>query len=136
MAGRSRTEPFGGDLLIRAEGDDLAEAFATAVLALGQVLAEGPREESKRRTLALEGADRESLLVEVLEDVLYHFETGGELPAGVEVEFASPRKLRATIRSDTFDPDRHQLGLAVKAVTWHRLEVHDNPPELAFVVDL
>jgi SHS2 domain-containing protein len=75
--------------------------------------------------------DLEMLLVEWLQELLFRFETTGALPARVEVAVAaSPAggwRLRATVHEEAFDPDRHPLAVAIKAVTYHGLRLEQGP---------
>jgi SHS2 domain-containing protein len=120
------TEPYGADLALRARAADLAGAFTAAALELGRLLAEGQRRAVERRSLRLEAADRDCLLVALLEELLYLFESEGLLPAELTITLLSAGRLEAELGLDHFDPERHELGRAVKAVTWHRLEIAED----------
>jgi len=132
------TEPFGGDLALRARARDAAGAFAAAALELGAVLAAGERRATETRPLDLTAGDREGLLVALLEEVLVLFETEGLLPAAVEIATLTATRLAGTLRADRFDAARHDPGRAVKAVTWHKLAVREDASgaSLRAVLDL
>lgn len=65
---------------------------------------------------------REDLMVAWLEELLYRFEVEGFLPARADVELAGDA-LHATLRGETYAPDRHPVKVLVKAVTYHALAV-------------
>lgn len=123
---RAWTEPHGADLALRARAGDAAGAFAAAALELGRVLAGGRRRAAETRPLDLAADDREGLLAALLEEVLVLFETEGLLPADVRVARLTDTRLEGTLRADRFDAGRHEPGRAVKAVTWHRLQVRED----------
>jgi SHS2 domain-containing protein len=95
----------------------LVEAARGMYGLMGVVLAGGRRQ---RRRLELAGADRESLLVDFLAELLYLVESEGLAFDELELEAAEGRLTAilegAPIASHTKD---------IKAVTYHRLEVCD-----------
>jgi len=94
--------------------------FTDTITVLAQV---GAGEE---RSLAVEGASLEDLLVDWLGELLYRFETEGLLfrRAQVAIEGEPPDlRLRARAWGEAYDPARHPLKVLVKAVTYHALEV-------------
>ena len=74
--------------------------------------------------------DLEMLLVEWLQELLFRFETTGALPLRAEVavseEPAGMWRVRAIVQGEVFDPARHPLALAIKAVTYHGLRVEQD----------
>jgi len=95
----------------------LAEAARGMYRLMGVVLADGPRQ---GRRIELAGADRESLLVDFLAELLYLAESDGLAFDVLELEAAEGRLAAslegAPMQSHTKD---------IKAVTYHRLEVRD-----------
>ncbi len=80
-----------------------------------------PRE---ARALAVSAPDLERLLVHWLVDLLFVTETEGLVFAAFEVEVdEAAGSLRALAHGEPFDPERHDAGYDVKAVTYHDLEV-------------
>ena len=95
----------------------LAEAALGMYRLMGVVLADGPRQ---RRRIELAAADRESLLVDFLAELLYLAESEGLAFDVLELEAAEDR-LAASL--DGAPMRSHTKG--IKAVTYHRLEVRD-----------
>ena len=124
-APRAWTEPYGADLALKVRAPDLAGAYREAAVLLGEVLAAGDRRPAQERKLALSARDRESLLVALMEEILFLFETEGLLPADLRLESLSDTALTGILDCDRFDPQRHAPGHGVKAVTWHDLQVRD-----------
>jgi SHS2 domain-containing protein len=124
----SYSYPEGGpvaDLLVEATGETLGEAFAN--LALGMFNAMTPIEEiaeEEEFSVEAEGEDLESLLFNFMDELLYLN----------DVEFLVPRKIcvsvdekrlhvKAWCVGDRFSRDTHETGIAVKAVTYHMMEI-------------
>ena len=95
----------------------LAESARGMYGLMGVVLAEGPRQ---RRRLELAAADRESLLVDFLAELLYLAESEGLAFDSLELETADGR-LAAILEGGPIESHTKDI----KAVTYHRLEVCD-----------
>ena len=122
------------DVGIRAYGSTLDELFANAaegmfslVADLGSVKAVGEIE------VRLEAEDLPTLLLRWLSELLYIHETQRLLFASFEVH-VDGTSLRGRARGETIDKKRHELRLALKAVTRHRLTVdpHKGIAEVIF----
>lgn len=112
------------DIGFRAYGDTLPELFANAALAMLSIAGdlEAVRPEHSY-PLAVRSADRESLLVDWLSDVLYRFD--GERIAFREFRVTrfEDTVIEAEGRGEPRDPGRHRARVIVKAVTWHQLKI-------------
>jgi SHS2 domain-containing protein len=112
------------DAAWRIRGASLPDIFANAAAALTATLTDRryvrPRE---TREVAIEAPDREALLVDWLNRLLYLFDTEGFLARDVIIEFLSEQRLNARVRGEIYDPDRHVQKTAVKAATYHHLEI-------------
>ena len=112
------------DLGFRAFGVTLPDLFAQSALAL-LTIASDPNAAlpGAEYALSVESGDRESLLVDWLNEVLYWFD-------GRRIAF---RELRVLQYSDTAlsalgvgecrDPERHRARIIVKAATYHQLRI-------------
>ena len=78
---------------------------------------------TERRAIVVEGDTTEDLLVAWLEEILFALDADGFAPASVEVERIEPGRLRGTLCGEPFDPARHEVRQAVKAVTYSDLRV-------------
>ena len=95
----------------------LEEAARGMYRLMGVVLAAGPRQ---RRRLELAGADRESLLVDFLAELLYLVESEGLAFDTLGLEAADGR-LAASLEGAPITSHAKDI----KAVTYHRLEIRD-----------
>jgi len=112
------------DLAWRLWGASLPELFENAGRALSATLTD--RRYLRRRAtreVRLTGIDREALLVDWLNYLLYLFDIDGFLGRDFKVVSLTPERLEAQVTGESFDPGRHPGGTAVKAATYHHLEI-------------
>ncbi|HWP29166.1 MAG TPA: archease [Chloroflexota bacterium] len=120
---------------LRAWGPDLAAAFVQAARGLFSLLVPLERVQPVRqREFAIAAEDLEGLLVAWLEELLFVFETERLVFADFTVSRPSRTALQAWAWGEPFDPARHRGGVAVKAVTYHRLAVVEGPPARVEVI--
>jgi SHS2 domain-containing protein len=114
------------DIGFRAFAPTLSELYAASAFAMlsiaGDPQAAEPREE---RRLAVDSGDRESLMVDWLNEVLYWYD--GRLFAfrGFRVEAFADTRIEAVGLGEPRDPERHRARLIVKAVTYHQLRIEE-----------
>jgi protein archease len=129
VAGQRRTAkyrqlPHTADLAWRIWGQSLATLFENAAGALTATMIDRRyvrRRES--RTVELESMDREALLIDWLNHLLYLFDVEGFLGRVFHIDSLSERRLQASVWGEAFDPKRHPEKSAVKAATYHQLEI-------------
>jgi SHS2 domain-containing protein len=112
------------DLAWRLWGASLPELFENAGRALSATLTD--RRYLRRRTtreVRLTAIDREALLVDWLNHLLYLFDIDGFLGRDFQVESLTPESLAATVTGEIFDSARHPERTAVKAATYHQLRI-------------
>ena len=126
----SYSYPEGGptaDLLIEARGKTLGEAFAQ--IALGMFNMMTPLEgiaEREEFNLEASGTDLESLLFNLMDEFLFIN----------DVEFLVPKTVHVTVdidnlsavaacKGERFSNTTHEVGIAVKAVTYHMMEIKE-----------
>jgi len=131
------------DAYIAAYGKTLEEAFQNAAEAMFQTMIE-------TRTVSLtleemvtaEGRDREALLYNWLETLLLKFDMEGKVYSKFEVEKIEKRNsefaLKATVRGELYDADKHRPKVEVKAVTYHQMKIEEQNGSyrLKFILDL
>jgi SHS2 domain-containing protein len=119
-----RQLPHTADLAWRLWGKDLPELFENAGRALSATLTD--RRYLRRRAtreVRLTAGDREALLVDWLNHLLYLFDIDGFLGRDFQVMSLTPERLEARVTGESFDPDRHPELTAVKAATYHQLSI-------------
>ena len=107
------------DWSFRVRGDDLPDLFANAARALSAMEATSTTECALTREVRVEGLDRESLLVNWLNELLHLSHTRREAYSGFDFLELNDTHLRARIQGRSA-ADARRL---IKAVTFHNLEV-------------
>jgi SHS2 domain-containing protein len=112
------------DLRIRVQGKDPRDLFANAARALiALMLADTTGEATALTEITLDGRDLADLMVRWLGEVLYLFEGEGVVATLFDIHELEATRLRATVGGTPFDPQRHEILTAIKAVTYHAIEV-------------
>ncbi len=114
------------DIVIKAYGDNLPEAFAAAADGLFEIMTGGTDIEAKRNIrLKAKSIDREGLLVGFLSDLLLQFEVEQLVLKDFEVTLVRENSLTATAYGEKFDEKRHAHGYHVKGIAYHMMEIFD-----------
>lgn len=118
---RHRFVEHTGELELRLEAPDLASLLEEAARALAEIMAEdaGGAPTKAPERVELTATDRDALLVDWLNELVYRAEIHKCVYGDVHVERANDRHLEATLRGRAPTSPR----TAVKAATWHRLRV-------------
>jgi SHS2 domain-containing protein len=112
------------DLGLRIWGATREELFENAGAALMAILTDRRRlRRVKTAEILLEAPDLEALLVAWLNHLLYLYDVDAFLGRDFKVLELTPQRLAARARGETYDPERHLAGTAVKAATYHHLEL-------------
>jgi SHS2 domain-containing protein len=111
------------DIGFRAFGGTLAELFANSAIAMlsiaGDPQAAEPREEY---CISVESGDREGLMVDWLNEVLYWYD-GKRIALRTFRAEINEHRIDAVAAGEPRDPERHRARLTVKAVTYHQLKI-------------
>lgn len=112
------------DIGIVAYGSDLKQVFANAGRGMFSIIADLEQvHETVARRIEASAPDRESLLVEWLNTLLYIFDVDNLLLKRFEVTDLSDTKIKARGYGEKADPKRHNIKLGVKAATYHMLNI-------------
>jgi len=110
------------DLALKVHGHSLKEVFINAACGLFSLMADLENlAPSVSREVHLEAPDRESLLVDWLNELLYLHEVEEEIYTRFEIETLSSTTLSATVWGTKTKVSK----LTVKAATFHDLEIRD-----------
>ncbi|MGB3561982.1 MAG: archease [Thermoanaerobaculia bacterium] len=119
------------DTGLEVEARTLDELFVEALRGMTDCITEVEQVVPKtRRRLVVQAGDLGRLLVEWLSEVVYLFEVEDLLLSQAEVEIKESKEgfdLEATAAGEPYDPDRHPVKIALKAVTYHQLKVEQTP---------
>ena len=114
------------DIGIAAYGVDLKETFANAACALFSLMVDlDGVSESLCREAEVTADNREDLLVEWLNELIYIFDVDNVLLKRFEITRLSDTGLRAKCFGEKNDPQRHSIKMGVKAATYHMLWVEE-----------
>ena len=119
-----RQLPHTADMAWRIRGDSLPELFENAAGALVATMTDRRYlRRREKRQITLESPDREALLVDWLNHLLYLFDVAGFLGREFQVTALTDQRLEAEAWGEVFDPERHPEKTAIKAATYHHLEI-------------
>jgi SHS2 domain-containing protein len=131
------------DILIAAHGRMLEEAFENAALAMFEVMTDTTKiNPSHEDSVEVEAEDEYALLYSWLEALLVKFEVNGMLYSRFKItslqDAPNGFKLKANIWGEKFNAEKHPQKVAVKAVTYHRMEIIKNIDKvtLEFILDI
>jgi SHS2 domain-containing protein len=112
------------DVGLHAYGNTLAELFVHAAQGMESLMV-APDQICPlvRREVTAQGHDLVSLLVDWLDKLIFLFDTEFLLVRECEIESISETQLKASVSGEPYDPQRHELSSAIKAVTWHEASV-------------
>jgi SHS2 domain-containing protein len=112
------------DIGLRARGATVEKLFENAAAGMMEIAAvRAGIAERQQRSMAAEAPDREALLVNFLQEVLWLVDGEGWLPRRVAVGQISETLVAATAFGEPRDASRHQMRLIIKAVTYHQLAI-------------
>ncbi len=123
--GRFEVVEHTADVAVVATADTLAEALSLVATGMFSVIADlDTVSKTHSVKVAVSSTDTEALVVDWLNELLYRYEAEGFLPKELHVSVDEGNvALNAECLGEPFDPGRHQLGTAVKAATYHLLQV-------------
>jgi SHS2 domain-containing protein len=112
------------DIGLNAYGSTLPELFIHAAQGMESLMVapEQVREQVSRE-IVVEGHDRISLLIAWLNELIFLFDTEYLLFRQFQMDAFAETQLQAHASGEAYDAQRHDLGSAIKAVTWHEAAV-------------
>ncbi len=114
------------DAYLEAYGPTLGDALAEAARGMFEVMVDTSRVEANiEEEVEVEAESLEDLLVSWLEELLYRFDAERKVYSEFYVEASEeePYRLRAKIRGEEYDPDKHMPRTDIKAVTYGMLSI-------------
>ena len=127
------------DVGLVATGETFAEALSWLATGMFSVIAdlEGIDLTETRRA-EVDSVDREALVVDWLNELLYRYEAEGFLPKAFRVTAdGDATSLAAECQGEPVDENRHRLRTAVKAATYHGIQVrHEGEWRIQVVLDV
>ncbi len=116
------------DVALRVWAPRTEELFRQAALGLLELLAgSGAVQDREAVAVSVAGIDLEELMIAWLNEILYLSDTGPRRFADLRGPWIEKTpeeyRLRATLRGEAFDTQRHAGGVGVKAATYHDLRI-------------
>lgn len=126
------------DVQIHSWGVTLEEAFEQAAVGMYGIMTELETiDPIQAEDIEASGHDLESLLFNFLDECLFTFSAEPYL-CGCQVQITEFKRgefsLKATIRGEQFNLDKHPQGTEVKAITYSNLQIHQKPGEMEIYV--
>jgi SHS2 domain-containing protein len=105
-------------------GVDAAALFEEAATALFDLLADPVTSKGGRsQTIDVTGDDWPDLMVNWLRELLYIFNGEERIVCGVTILTIERTRMQATVTSENYAPQRHEIRNEIKAVTYHQIDV-------------
>ena len=118
------------DIGILAYGADMKQVFANAARGLFSIITElDSVAETEKRDIQVTAPDREALLVNWLNELIYLFEVKEMLFNRFEITTMTNTELRASTYGEKINLAKHELKTQVKAATYHMLKIEQNEDE-------
>ncbi len=116
------------DVGVKAYGKTLAEAFEHAAIGMFDIITdESAIQPIGEYTIVLEAPDLEQLLVDWLSQLLF-LNGAYDLVFGRFEVTLTGMNLSARVFGEKYDTKKHRMGVEIKAVTYHMLQVHEEDP--------
>lgn len=126
------------DIGLEAWGPTFADALAAAGLGLQSLIVpEGRIRPDHRRHMTIETDDAGALVVAWLNELLFAFDAEYLVFSSFDLHERGHSHLDAIGHGETVDLARHRLGTAIKAATYHELEVQiaDDRARIRVILD-
>jgi SHS2 domain-containing protein len=116
------------DIGVKAYGKNLSDAFAHAAKAMFDIITDSSEIENKGSYhIELSSDDLEQLVVDWLSELLFLQGAENLVFGSFDVDVDEEKfSLSAEVAGEPFDREKHQIGMEIKAVTYHMLEVRKN----------
>jgi len=113
-----------GDVGIRARGKDYAEALVNAGIGLYSLITDLDKiGDEQLIEIEIKSDSPERLLVNYLNELIFHFDAYGFTGRRIEIKEASANTIRAIIYGEHFDSSVHESRLLLKAATYHNIRI-------------
>ena len=110
-----------GDVGLRVEGRTLEECFVNAGLGLYSLITDLDQIKQKKQIeIEISEESLDNLLVSFLNELIFNFDAYGFIGNTIELKIEK-NSLKAKVQGETFDPEKHERRLLVKAATYHNL---------------
>lgn len=117
------------DIAYEAYGETLEEMYSNAAVALFSVMTSlDSVEEQQTDVFTVQAEDKQALLLDFLNELLYKWDTEKVLFKDFSCEIQSEQsgyKIVTECSGEAFNPDKHEMKVEIKAVTYFDMEVKE-----------
>ncbi len=122
------------DVGIKAYGKNISEAFINAAIGMFDIITDNSKIEAVGQyDIQLEAPDLEQLLVDWLSELLF-LNSAKNLVFGSFNVKIDKNRLSAQVFGEEYSKSKHKMGVEIKAVTYHMLEVSKKKPHYVQVL--
>jgi SHS2 domain-containing protein len=112
------------DIGLRAFGSDLSQAFTNAARGMFSLITNiDTVYETVSRHVEVTASDREALLVEWLNELIYLFDSEQLLFSRFDIETLTATELKAHCFGEKANKSRHELKRGIKSATFHMVKI-------------
>lgn len=116
------------DIGIRAFGASETEVFENAAVGMFSLISDLEKiREDNDFNIEIEAEDRETLLVEWLNELIYLYDSQELLLKSFRITSLKETALRGIAYGEHIDPSRHDLNADIRAATYHMLKIKKDP---------
>ena len=132
------------DVQVRSWGRTLEEAFSQTALSLMTTITPNLKKISPLiiKSIEINSEDKYALCFDFLSEFLYIFDVEALVFSDISVksieEIENRYKLKALVKGEKFDKDKHEIGTEVKAITYSFMNIEEkkNKVEINIVFDI
>ena len=110
------------DYLFRCTGSTIEELFASASMAMFSLMFDERDEGPVKIEISLEAADYETLLYDLLSELLFISEVERIVFTGIDIKIKD-HALKAVAAGENFDMDKHAGGTEIKGVSRYETNI-------------
>jgi len=124
------------DIGIKAFGENLEESFENASKAMFDIITDNSKiDKIGQYNIQLEAPDLDQLLVDWLSELLFLNDAKNLVFGLFKIQIDEEHNsINAKIFGEKYNLSKHKIGVEIKAVTYHMLEVNNNYPFSAQVL--
>lgn len=112
------------DLAIRGEAEILPDLYCFLATAMFECMTDIEQINLVRgERIEVTGRDLEDILIRMLSELLYRFNTHSIIYREFIIEYLTHEKLIVYARGENIDPERHEIKMEIKAPTYHNVEI-------------
>ena len=132
------------DVSVKGWGKNLEEAFSQTALSLMTTITPNLKKISTNieKEIEIEAEDKYALCFDFLSEFLYIFDVEELVFSDISVKsiekIQNKYKLKALVKGEKFDKDKHEIGTEVKAITYSFMNIEEkkNKVEINIVFDI